>query len=838
MTDLLTPVDPDNHASASHRHMTEHLTGPLQTGAVESRIAISTTGAVELTTVTREPLLVLAPARALDGVAWSVTADLPDGTDLVLDFAPGTEAGAYLPLYRPPTDPDTGTAAPFTIRLRLVAVHGAERVAVPAAQLAEHLAVRLVEGITGRVLYLLGAEKQRIRRQARELARIRTIDGAHGDALDRIGAELGVPRFFDTIRFRDPAPDERASVFGRFAFGERRFGPGRSGEITAEGRREPDEEYRHRLDIYRPWLYPTRRQVEAMLNGPGRPSDPNRGLLAAIGVTARALVTDTARPAAAAVHLVGVEALRNPIPPIRPIPDGPIRPVPPRPLADRTGRTGFFEYARQTTLIWPGDDAEADRVHAARYLPTAAAEQVETLRRRLRAGFGFPARGAVGPMLALALDRVGRCRRALGESAPWPLPRCQDPAGGSRYELGLGADLATPGKAELARMERRLRDGDLKLPAEPTDLEPDPAETAALLASATPRPPDEDPDGAWLLQACGLETVHRVRDDLLYVSHIPTFGLTISGPSTTTLGGSVALQARYHAAGEPGSHILLVRGLRDAAQEWAARGRDPWQVLEPPAAQAAWDAAVPTPEAAKRALEPVGLPMVTAPADVAERLRRVPPELMATLRLPTLVARQITTGSDAAIAALRDLLNVLSSQGLSSALLLVLAEDHVAVVVGGVALPLAGLNLAERAATHFRWYAVRIWPTNGATPGHPEITYLGARTEFTPARWGLYAIVALGQIRSQTGTEPYEFTVDLPDGTILNLLQYEYLMNVLAHLHPMGTRVNTWSIRQRHVDLDGDGTAEPVPSNISRTYRQFRRPRFRGATATAPGDTS
>jgi hypothetical protein len=436
-------------------------------------------------------------------------------------------------------------------------------------------------------------------------------------------------------------------------------------------------------------------------------------------------------------------------------------------------------------------------------------------------------------MLALALDRVGRCRRALGEAGRWQVTRCHDPEGGSRYELGLGADLRPLG-AELDRMADRLRAGDITLRAEPTDAEPDPAQTRALLAAAVPRPSTEDPDGAWLLETCGLATVHRVRADVLYVSHIPTFGLTISGPSTSTVGTPVALEARYHAAGEPGSHVLLVRGLEAAVREWSGLGHDPWLVLDDATARREWDAAVPTPEATADVLGHVGLPVVTAPRDVAAALRRLPPELIATIRLPAAEARRVTAGRPEAIADLRDLLNVLSAQGMSSALLLVVAEDDVVVVVGGIALPLAGLNLAERAATRFRWYAVRIWPAEGTPPSRSEIGYLGARTEFTPTRFGLYAIVALGQIRSQQeGMEAYEFTVDLPDGTTLTLLQYEYLMNLLSHLHPLGTRVDTWSIRARHVDLDGDGDAEPVPSHISRTYRQFRRSRFRGATASS-----
>jgi hypothetical protein len=70
--------------------------------------------------------------------------------------------------------------------------------------------------------------------------------------------------------------------------------------------------------------------------------------------------------------------------------------------------------------------------------------------------------------------------------------------------------------------------------------------------------------------------------------------------------------------------------------------------------------------------------------------------------------------------------------------------------------------------------------------------------------------------------------VELPEHARLNLLQYEFLMNVLQHAHPVGVEVNTFSIRQRHVDLDEDGTAEPLPPSTFRTFRQFRRTRSRG----------
>jgi hypothetical protein len=43
--------------------------------------------------------------------------------------------------------------------------------------------------------------------------------------------------------------------------------------------------------------------------------------------------------------------------------------------------------------------------------------------------------------------------------------------------------------------------------------------------------------------------------------------------------------------------------------------------------------------------------------------------------------------------------------------------------------------------------------------------------------------------------------------------------------------VNTYAIRQDHVDLDGDGNGEPLTPTISKTYRAFRRRRHRGEVA-------
>lgn len=59
-------------------------------------------------------------------------------------------------------------------------------------------------------------------------------------------------------------------------------------------------------------------------------------------------------------------------------------------------------------------------------------------------------------------------------------------------------------------------------------------------------------------------------------------------------------------------------------------------------------------------------------------------------------------------------------------------------------------------------------------------------------------------------------------------------MNLLEQSHAAGVEVNTHRIRKLHVDLDGDGVAEPLGPALARTYRQFHRPRLRGEPPQPP----
>jgi hypothetical protein len=314
----------------------------------------------------------------------------------------------------------------------------------------------------------------------------------------------------------------------------------------------------------------------------------------------------------------------------------------------------------------------------------------------------------------------------------------------------------------------------------------------------------------------------------VYVSHFPTFGMAITGPSEANVDQPVTLEVRYHAPGDPGTNAVLSAGLASALAKWTAQGHPAWTVLSDADGAARRQLATPVAPGSPAALAfaAAGLPVVTTPAPTLERLNQLPSELIETIRLAPSQSQAIQASPPQPAAAddLRQLGELLRAEGLASALPLVVDPNEVLIVVGAIGLPEAGINLSERRATGFRWYAVPIRGSGGT------LARAGQRVTFTPSEPGLTAIVALGYARRGL-TDPYEFRVDLPDGATLTLRQYEYLMNLLDHTHPLGIEINTFAIRRQHVDLNGDGAAEPLKPGVANTFRPFRRRRQRGETA-------
>jgi hypothetical protein len=692
----------------------------------------------------------------------------PDGAAIPLPtarFAPYTEKGAFLPLHRPQVNANTRMAAPFALHVtvRELLPDGAELSLTPEAAL-QQLEVRLLEGVMGRLAYALGAEKQRLRRLMHEVTAMRRASLARDNALDRLGADLAVPRFSEDLLFR-------------------------GGVLTTESRREPDPEYRRRLLLHKPFIMPSGPSVSVLLNGRGTDSDSNSGALGEMGFTTRFRLLEDDNQFALAFHLVE--------------------------SGGGSRRQNFLRFIRDAYLVEPNVDVPDDRL-----LPNERRRRENELRARLRQRFSFPAGATIAPMLAAALDRVGRCREALGSLTPWPVSRAQDDAGGSRYELGLGVDLAPLQAQTLNAMVRRLEDPGRR-PTEDQEIE-------ALLQSMTPGLAADDREGRWLLEACGLKTLHRVDNRRIYVSHFATFGLAITGASNVLDSGRLPLEAHYHAPGDPGKHVILVEGLSRAAADWAARGGPAWTVLNDTQAAQAWERVTPRPQSdpALQVFLASGLPAVSEPADVVQRLTQAPVELLDTVRLAPEEAQRILEGAPEAIAELQALRSTLAANQIISALPLVTNTDEVLLVVAVVGLPEAGLNLGAVRSTGFRWYVV---PIDGS---HGSLRAVGSRTEYSATGSGLAAVVALGYARRGL-TDPYEYRVELPQDAVLNLTQYEFLMNILERCFPLGVQVNTFSIRRQHVDLDGDGSPDSLDPAAARTYRPFRRVRHRGEAAVS-----
>jgi hypothetical protein len=166
-------------------------------------------------------------------------------------------------------------------------------------------------------------------------------------------------------------------------------------------------------------------------------------------------------------------------------------------------RDNLLTYVRDARLVRPLP--AGNRAHRRRLLPSHERARIEALRGLLRKHLAFTGQAATDPALseglAAALVLAARCREALGLAGPWALRRAQDGAGGSRYELGLGADAEAPTPAEVRRLFEAVGD-----PRRPPAADPD---VEAVLGGTEPVAPGEDRDGAWLLHACGLRTVHR-----------------------------------------------------------------------------------------------------------------------------------------------------------------------------------------------------------------------------------------------------------------------------------------------------------------------------------------
>jgi hypothetical protein len=755
-----TIIDSDPLRGASHRNAFAHLSGPFTGGAIDVPLALDANGRSETVFDAREPLVVVAPRQPLGADALVVQVAIGSAAPVVLTFAPYSDAGGFVPAGRPPIDAVTRRAAPFAVTVSAVAP-------APAAPLAALVDVAVVEGVLGGLLFVMQAEKARIRRQARELFAARQVALATGDALDRLGAELAVPRFTDRLIW-DATLAQPTTV-------------------TAP---EPDDEYRRRLAIYRPFFVASRRRVARLLNGPGddTPSPaPPTGLLSRLGVKNRVTLAESDTELAVAIKLVS----------------------PP----DDSRRLVYLKYLRDVYLL----PATATDLPPHRLVSNGERIRTRALLARLAAGVVLPANAFLAPQLAEALDRLARARAALGLT-PLKVLRAQDDAGGSRYELGLGADLEMPIAADVDRMVKNLAQRKFTGTVD--------AETQALLDSLTSSPVSTDPAGRWLLLACGLHTVHELPGSRLFVSHFPMFGMTLDAAPD---GNVLSLAARFHAPGDPGPNVIVAAALAEADKARTAT-IPAWTVLSTADARAAWQRAVVPAAPVADLFHRIGLATPTLAAtlaNVVQTLGEIADELVATLKLDAALAQHLLAADQASGDVLAATIALFKAAVLPSVLPLVTSGGEVLLIVSATSL-VGGVSLHQRRAD-IRWFTV---PLEADARAGSLDKRIGSRNRFVYAGAGsasqvtaLMAIAAgrRGNPDPRRRLDPFTVTVGFAEpAALLDLVQYEYLMNLLERLHAIGVTVNTSAIRASHIDPDHHGGPTPLGQRISRTFRPFR----------------
>jgi hypothetical protein len=752
-------IDIDYWAGDSLGHQRETAAGPLSAALRHDSLAIAANGRITLPAQSYEPLVSIAPARDLGDEDWEVEVQTVDPGPPValtrldpLRFAPYSEKAGFLPTFVPSVGPQGLTGAAIVLRLR-VKVNGAY---VPLARTAELLTARYSEGRFARLLAVTQGETVRTRRLAREIAARRSLELSHGFQLDRIGRELAVPRFEDKISVK-------------------------SGEMVISPDRETDAAYRNRLALYRPWMMPTRSKALERLNGAAAP-------LTLAGAPAKFGVLETDNPFMVSIKVFGVGQTQ---------------------AQGAHIRANYLKYLRDTTLIDPITD-----VPVARQLSQSARQTERQMRLRLRARLDFDAPGtrSLAPWLARAFDRLVRTLDHLGVAGKLNIARAQDDSGGSRFELGLAAELKPLGAGLLNGVRAAVQAG----PASASD-----AEIAGVLAAL--RAADlTASDGAWLFRACGFRTVAALTGGRMLLSHVSLGNLRIEGPDGLARGearAGVVFSAKLQP--EVGNiDFALANALAGGKAGWPS-GMDDWTVVPPSQANAAL-AGISAPGLPQDdAFAAMGLAPPLQPAAFRQSLANYPDHVFRVLKLGAAASAALSASNSTASDRLGLIADTLGSNGAASLALLATAGGLV-MVVGSIGLPQIGTNIGPRRSSDFFWSGSVLSEGDGI-----QLAGQGTRTQVKAIGDGLYAVTTFAYSRIGA-TDPFEWRVTLPPGEILTHPQYEMLMNTLDRLYPIGVEINTWWIRRRNVALDGV-TVQPLTPRLSRNYRPYRRTRFQGS---------
>jgi hypothetical protein len=753
--------------------VTGNLTLPYRGGAGGGALAFD--GAdVTVPSSQRHPVLLLRLRRSLVDERLVVHPRV-DGVDLpAVVFAPFTLEGATLPVYAPATTTDV--AGPFAVRLVRVLRQVGDAAFSPTYPATGALDPEDVVDLL------------EPRLSTGVIGKLAVVGALEKQRLIRHAREVQASRALDLAR-RWPLD----------AHGIEHGVPRRT-DLD-----ESDARYRTRLAVFRRFRLPTPGGFAAALNGPGEEAEANAGLPALAGVTDRFRVVEEINPLSVALKLVGV--------------------------GDDSGLDDLHQRLRRDHLL------DLRRV-APTALPPGRRAAWEADRRVLRDELTLPSGDSVRwmhPGAARALSNAVRLLRAVGITAQIRLERAYDPDGGSTFELGFGLALRRLSDAQLDRLADRM-----------DDVSGVTGELHSLAAGMTPRPRADDPLGAWFFGACGFATVEEHSSTTVLLSPFPMRGLRIEGPGGLMRGGAGTYRARYDTSSSGGLHALaaaargrLVEAADAAGVPAPARvvaGEDLTSLLADLATQDA-SAGVP---AALTPLVDAGALSADSPgyADV----------LITAADLDHAVAvlheEATVTGfgsGDELVSRVSEVNGAILDAGFSSVLALWDASGgRVAFVASIGHLPGSLSTPGEPPIASYWWSETDVLAGMGSSGNrHPlrirdtkpsSVTAVGRRPGV-----GLLAVVGYHRLGL---ADPYEVRIELDDpASVLDLDQYGYVMNLLDALHPIGIEINTFDLRRRHVDVDGDGDPEWVTSRASRSYHQFRQARWsrRSADRTRQG---
>lgn len=754
-------LDVDQFAGNSLGHQRDSAAGPLTAAMRTETLEVSAVGEVTLPAGSYEPLLQIAPLVDLEDETWLIEVEqtAPIADAVPLRFAPFSEKDGFLSYLCPPVGADSMLAVAITLRLR---VRRNGRL-LPASQTRRVLHIRYAEGRFAKLLAVTQTETLRARRLMREISARRTTRLAQGSALDRIGRELAVPRLNSKMSAR-------------------------KGNIVLTPSLETDTAYRRRLDIYRPFLMPTRVAVLDALNGDDSP-------LRRAGAPASFDVLEADNPFMVGFKVFGVGRTA---------------------AQGRDMRTAYLLHLRKTTLIDVAHSAPT-----ARKLSSTHRRAENAMRVRLRDALAFETATTrnMAPWLASAFDRVVRVAKYIGVAPTLKIVRAQDDNGGSRFELGLAAEMHALSSSDVQNIRAKI------VAAAPSD---DPSVQGVI---ATLQKADLSAgDGNWFFNACGFRTVLPLKAGLLLLSHVSMGSLAISGEDGLER-GAARLGAAFSAAildANAQLDVALANALTGGPIGWPA-GVSDWTIVTPAQQNASLlgidFADLPRAEA----FAAMGFGKLADYAAFAQSLRAYPPHAVRVLKLGAGLVAILSSNSSSATDRLGLIADTFGAQGAASLALLKTAAGLV-LVVSSIGLPQLGTNIGPRRSSDF------FWGTTTISGGETRIRGQGTKTLIKAIGDGVYAATTLAYSRVGA-TDPFEWRVTLPNDAMITLEQYEILMNMLGRMFPVGVEINTWDIRRRNVTLDGR-TTTPLSPRLSRSFRPFQRLRFHGSGDATDANSS